>query len=447
MNQNIQLDYVTNLPDFMTMQRVSFCWFLSQGLSEELKLFSQILDFSQNTEYILYGEEYRLLRSPCNLTIARKYNGNYRAKLIIPIEARNRKTNIIYFYRRFPLISLPLMTTSATFILNGCERVIVSQIIRSPGIYFEKIKNQRRRKIFKRTLSTDITKLRSFLPAGQASFSDNDLYFSMPLLDINIDKKTLSIIPSWTRTSIVSYSIDFFKKSERLNNICYFLLAFRTYKEFLKITKSIKKSKIIYLYYKWLLFFQTKSTIYIDNNSSKTLIYVIKYFNILKNLIDFYKINNQVSSTNNFLKKYQNTIQFSLKLVQLNLNKNLIFLIKLLNFKIDTLQNFYTLKRNLIGSLTYKNYFLNQKNLLKLRLIIYFSRSLKDQLRHTFKKISKIDSKFQHQYTKSKTRLLIFNEDHKVKTVYETKYKNKELYNATLIPEYGSWIRFGFQKI
>ena len=173
------------------MQRVSFCWFISQGLSEELKLFSQILDFSQNTEYILYGEEYRLLRSPCNLTIARKYNGNYRAKLIIPIEARNRKTNIIYFYRRFPLISLPLMTTSATFILNGCERVIVSQIIRSPGIYFEKIKNQRRRKIFKRTLSTDITKLRSFLPAGQASFSDNDLYFSMPLLDINIDKKTL----------------------------------------------------------------------------------------------------------------------------------------------------------------------------------------------------------------------------------------------------------------
>ena len=446
MVQNIQLDYVTTLPDFMAMQRVSFCWFLSQGLSEELKLFSQILDFSQNTEYVLYGEEYKLLRSPCNLTIARKYSGNYRAKLIIPIEARNKKTNIIYYYRRFPLINLPLMTTSATFILNGCERVIVSQIIRSPGIYFEKIKNQKRRKIFKRTLSTDIVKLRSFLPSGQASFSETDLYFSMPLLHINVEKKTLAILPTWSRTSILSYSINFLKRSESLNNVCYFLTAFKTYKEFLKTTKSIEKSKIIYLYYKWLLFFQKKSNTYNNHNTSKTVIYITKYFKLLKNFILFYKIDNKQSPTNNFLKKYRRIIKFSLKLVQLNLNKNLILLIKLLNLKIDTLQNFRALKQDAINSLIYQNQFLNEKNLLKLRLIIYFSKSLKDQLRHTFKNLSKINPKFRHQYTKSKTRLLIFNEDHKVKTIYETKYKNKELYTATLIPEYGSWIRFGFQK-
>ena len=53
MNRKTQLDYVTTLPDFITMQRVSFCWFLSQGLSEELKLVSQILDFSQNIEFTL----------------------------------------------------------------------------------------------------------------------------------------------------------------------------------------------------------------------------------------------------------------------------------------------------------------------------------------------------------------------------------------------------------
>jgi DNA-directed RNA polymerase beta subunit len=44
---------------------------------------------------------------------------------------------------QFPIITLPLMTTDATFIINGCERVIVSQIIRSPGVYFEKNKNQK----------------------------------------------------------------------------------------------------------------------------------------------------------------------------------------------------------------------------------------------------------------------------------------------------------------
>jgi DNA-directed RNA polymerase beta subunit len=48
------------------------------------------------------------------------------------------------------------MTTYATFIINGCERVIVSQIIRSPGVYFEKNKNQKRQKQFKRKFSTDI---------------------------------------------------------------------------------------------------------------------------------------------------------------------------------------------------------------------------------------------------------------------------------------------------
>jgi DNA-directed RNA polymerase subunit beta len=131
-----QLNYTTTLPDFITMQRASFCWFLTQGLSEELRFFSQILDFSQNTEYALYGEEYGLLKPPCTLAVARKYSGNYRAQLVIPIEVRNKKTNTVYFYSKFPLITLPLMTTAATFILNGCERVIVSQIIRSPGIYF-----------------------------------------------------------------------------------------------------------------------------------------------------------------------------------------------------------------------------------------------------------------------------------------------------------------------
>ena len=89
----------------------------------------------------------------------------------------------------------------------------------------------------------------------------------------------------------------------------------------------------------------------------------------------------------------------------------------------------------------------NFNNLLSLRSTIYFSKSLKDQLRYTFKKISDISySPDRHQYTKSKTRLLIFNDDHKILTNYDKKYSDKELYTATLIPEYGSWIRFGFQK-
>jgi hypothetical protein len=50
MKQN--MNYINALPDFLAMQRISFCWFITQGLNEELALFSRIHDFSQNTEYI-----------------------------------------------------------------------------------------------------------------------------------------------------------------------------------------------------------------------------------------------------------------------------------------------------------------------------------------------------------------------------------------------------------
>jgi len=105
------------------------------------------------------------------------------------------------------------------------------------------------------------------------------------------------------------------------------------------------------------------------------------------------------------------------------------------------------LKQNLSYSKIYQKEFSKTTKFLNLRFVIYFSKSLKDQLRYTFKKIKiKAKSRLRHKYSKSKTRLLVFNEDHKVKTIYDAKYKTKELYTATLIPEYGSWIRFGFQK-
>ncbi len=134
-----KINYINALPDFLAMQRVSFCWFITQGLNEELALFSKIQDFSQNTEYIMFSEEYSLIKPPYSLLIARKYSGNYKAQLVIPIEVRNKTINSIRYQNQFPIITLPLMTTYATFIINGCERVIVSQIIRSPGIYFYEI--------------------------------------------------------------------------------------------------------------------------------------------------------------------------------------------------------------------------------------------------------------------------------------------------------------------
>ena len=183
MKQNI--NYINALPDFLAMQRISFCWFITQGLNQELELFSKIHDFSQSTEYIMFGEEYSLIKPPYNLLIARKYSGNYRVQLVIPIEVRNKIINSIRYQNQFPIITLPLMTTYATFIINGCERVIVSQIIRSPGIYFEKNKNQKIQNQYRRKLSTDTHKLRSFLPSGEAFLSELDLFFSIPTTTVD----------------------------------------------------------------------------------------------------------------------------------------------------------------------------------------------------------------------------------------------------------------------
>ena len=92
------MNYTTALPDFIEMQRVSFCWFIAQGLNEELNTFSRIYDFSQNTEYVLFGQEYTLVKPIYNIVRAKKYTANYSAQLVIPLEIRNKKQKCEWFY-------------------------------------------------------------------------------------------------------------------------------------------------------------------------------------------------------------------------------------------------------------------------------------------------------------------------------------------------------------
>ena len=81
-----------------------------------------------------------------------------------------------------------------------------------------------------------------------------------------------------------------------------------------------------------------------------------------------------------------------------------------------------------------------------LKPTIYFSISLKEQLKYIFGKDKFSYKSERHKYLKTKTQLLLYKRDHEIKTNYHKKYDEKVLYTATLIPEYGSWIRFGFQK-
>ena len=481
MKQN--MNYINALPDFLAMQRVSFCWFITQGLKEELTLFSRIHDFSQNTEYIMFGEEYSLIKPPYSLLIARKYSGNYRTQLVIPIEVRNKVINSIRYHNQFPIIALPLMTTYATFIINGCERVIVSQIIRSPGVYFEKNKNQKIRKQFKRKLSTDISKLRSFLPSGEAFISEFDLFFPIPTTTYDPVKKKKKIVPHWKNNSIYYYSIKYLKQTEK-NSSFYFLQYFKLYRIILKIFKYESKNELIQLFLKWTKL-RTNILNFNEILQEKKIIYLLKYFNFLVKLLIKYEIiqssriqtgskkevnfQNKKPYLENFLKvnktkfltddlqlsknqtsklyeAYDKIIIDSQKLAQIQINSKLILITKQSKDWLMEMCNFSFLKQNIRQIILQVN---NINQLIKFqnfKPVIYFSISLKEQLKYIFGKNKFSYKPERHKYLKTKTQLLLYRKDHEIKTNYHKKFGEKDLYTVTLIPEYGSWIRFGFQK-
>ena len=470
------MNYINTLPDFLEMQRLSFCWFITQGLTEELALFSRIQDFSQNTEYILFGEEYSLIKPSYSLLVARKYSGNYRAQLVIPIEVRNKIVNSVRYNNQFPIITLPLMTTDATFIINGCERVIVSQIIRSPGVYFEKNKNQKLRNQFKRKLSTDINKLRSFIPSGEAFISEFDLFFPIPTLIYDPVKKKKKIVPYWNNNSIYYYSIKSIKQIKKKSSF-YFLKCFKFYRLISRTNKIQSKIQLIQLFLKWV-----KSNNYYQDLKVNEITSFLKYFQFIVKVLIRYEIiylnwiQNKLSSNtkyevwfNKFLKinrlsvfdhdiqlsKYQilnlyliydRIIMNSQRLANVQFNSQFLLITKRPQTFVFEMNNFSFLKTQITELIPNST---NLKNLIQfknLRPTIYFSVSLKEQLKYIFGKTKLSYKTDRHQYLKTKTQFLLYNKDHEIKTNYHQKYDEKELYTATLIPEYGSWIRFGFQR-
>nr|YP_009029008.1 RNA polymerase b-subunit [Cylindrotheca closterium]AGH28547.1 RNA polymerase b-subunit [Cylindrotheca closterium] len=462
------MNYINALPDFLAMQRVSFCWFITQGLNEELTLFSKIYDFSKNTEYQMFGDEYSLIKPPYSLSIARKYSGNYRAQLVIPIEVRSKISNNICYQAQFPVVTLPLMTTYATFIINGCERVVVSQIIRSPGIYFEKNKNQKRQNQFRRKLSTDINKLRTFLPSGEAFISEFNLFFSIPITTYDKIKRQKKLIPNWDKNLIYYYSIKSLKDATK-NSSTLFLEYFRFYRSISKKLESNSKNKLVQLFFKWLKL-KTKINLAETTLDKNRIISLLKYFQFLLKFLVKYELLLSINSIsanfrNNVIfieslrdfknsknhiekifKTYDELIYNSQISIQLNLNYRFVVLTKDSNNWFQELNNFRFLTLKINKTLITLIKFNEAAKFSSFQPTIYFSVSLKDQLKYIFGKNKFINKPERHNYLKTKTQLLLYRKDHEIKTNYNKKYAEKDLYTATLIPDYGSWIRFGFQK-
>jgi DNA-directed RNA polymerase subunit beta len=126
----------TQLPDLIKIQKDSFKWFLDEGLPEALESFSPIQDYSGRLELHLLPN-YEVEEAQYSVPECRARDLTFAAHLKIPVQLVNKQTGEIKEQRIF-IGELPLMTERGTFVINGAERVVVSQIVRSPGVYFKR---------------------------------------------------------------------------------------------------------------------------------------------------------------------------------------------------------------------------------------------------------------------------------------------------------------------
>ncbi|ANZ98991.1 DNA-directed RNA polymerase subunit beta [Carnobacterium divergens] len=128
-----RISEVLELPNLIEIQTDSYQWFLDEGLREMFKDISPIEDFAGNLslEFI----DYQLHNPKYTVEEARSHDANYSAPLHVKLRLINKETGEVKDQEVF-FGDFPLMTEMGTFIINGAERVIVSQLVRSPGVYF-----------------------------------------------------------------------------------------------------------------------------------------------------------------------------------------------------------------------------------------------------------------------------------------------------------------------
>jgi len=134
LNQNI---YRCLLPNLLEIQRISFCWFLEKGLIQEIENFAAIQDYSGELELSLSAKQYKIKRPKYSLTEAKRRDTTYSIRLYLVAKLNYLATAEIKKGEVF-LGDIPLMTNAGTFLVNGIERIIINQIVRSPGIYYKR---------------------------------------------------------------------------------------------------------------------------------------------------------------------------------------------------------------------------------------------------------------------------------------------------------------------
>ena len=140
---------VMEMPHLLDIQRNSYDWFKKEGLQEIFRDISPISDFTGNLE--LFFESFTFGECKYSLEECKKRDGTYAAPVRVRVKLLNKAKGEVKEQEVF-MGDFPIMTSTGTFIINGAERVIVSQLVRSPGAYYDKAIDQTGKYIYNATV-------------------------------------------------------------------------------------------------------------------------------------------------------------------------------------------------------------------------------------------------------------------------------------------------------
>ncbi len=129
-----KINEVMDMPNLIEIQKASYQWFIETGLKEVFRDMADITDYTGN--WVLSFVDYRMDDKPkYTVRECKERDATYAAPMRVTVRLQNKETGVIKESEVF-MGDFPIMTESGTFVINGAERVIVSQLVRSPGVYY-----------------------------------------------------------------------------------------------------------------------------------------------------------------------------------------------------------------------------------------------------------------------------------------------------------------------
>jgi len=145
-----KINEVMEMPNLIEVQKNSYNWFLDVGLREVFRDIDEITDYTGNL--VLDFIDYRMEKTPkYSVKECKERDATYAVRLMVTARLLNKETGEIKINEIY-MGDFPKMTDSGTFVINGAERVIISQLVRSPGVYFDMTRDKTGKKLFTSTI-------------------------------------------------------------------------------------------------------------------------------------------------------------------------------------------------------------------------------------------------------------------------------------------------------